>query len=215
MTLNAELCSGAPAIVAILRGVRPDEAVDIARALVDAGIRIIEVPLNSPQPLVSIERIAVSVGERALIGAGTVVSADAVDAVAGAGGRLIVAPNTDRAVIARALELGLDALPGVMTPTEAFAAIAAGAQHIKLFPGGSTGPLHLRAMREVLPVECNVWAVGGVSASNLAQWIGAGARGIGAGGSLYAPGSSADAVRARATELIAAWRTIHAQCAAP
>lgn len=208
MTLNSQLEHGSPAIIAILRGVRPDEVVDIGRALVDAGIRIIEVPLNSPQPLASIERLAASVGDHALIGAGTVVSANAVDAVAAAGGRLIVSPNTDPAVISRALQRGLDPLPGAMTPTEAFAAIAAGARHLKLFPGGSSGPTHLRALREVLPVECSVWAVGGANASNLSQWIAAGATGVGIGSSLYRSGISVDVVRAHAAELIAAWRAI-------
>lgn len=208
MTLSSQLQGGCPGIVAILRGVQPDEAVAVGRALVDAGIRIIEVPLNSPQPLASIERLAASLGEQALIGAGTVLSASAVDAVADAGGKLIVSPNTDAAVIARALHRDLESLPGSMTPTEAFAAFSAGARHIKLFPGSSFGPAYLRALREVLPVECKVWAVGGASAANLNQWMAAGAVGIGVGGSLYQPGVGIDVVRARATELVAAWRAI-------
>lgn len=206
MTLSSQLEHGSPGIIAILRGVRPDEVVAIGRALVDAGVRIIEVPLNSPQPLASIERLAGSVGEDVLIGAGTVLSAGAVDAVADAGGQLIVSPNTDAAVIARALQRGLEPLPGAMTPTEAFAAFSAGARHIKLFPGSSSGPAHLRALREVLPVECSVWAVGGASATNLSQWITAGAVGIGIGSSLYQPGVGVDAVHARAIELVTAWR---------
>ena len=215
MSLNAQLRAGAPPIVAILRGVRPDEALDIGIALLDAGIRLIEVPLNSPQPFVSIGRLAATLGERALIGAGTVTTADAVDAVVAAGGRLIVAPNTDPSVIRRATAHGLDALPGVMTPTEAFAAIAAGARDIKLFPGGSTGPAHVRALREVLPVDCRVWAVGGVDASNLGQWMQAGASGVGVGGSLYRPGSSAAVVRELAAKLVAAWGASQTQRAAP
>lgn len=210
MTLDSELQRGSPAIVAILRGVRPDEVLEIGRVLVGAGIRMIEVPLNSPQPLVSIERLAVNLGAEALIGAGTVVSVDAVNAVAAAGGRLIVAPNTDSAVIAGALKCGLDALPGAMTPTEAFTAAAAGARHIKLFPGSSGGPSHLRALRDVLPLECKVWAVGGANAANLNQWIAAGAVGIGVGSSLYQPGMSIGDVRERAAALVAAW-----QAAAP
>ena len=205
------MSDGAPAIVAILRGVRPNEAVDVARALVETGIRLIETPLNSPEPLASIERLANAFGDQALIGAGTVTSVSAVDSVAAAGGRLIVAPNADRAVITRALERGLDVLPGVMTPTEAFAAIDAGARDIKLFPGGSTGPAHLRAMREVLPGDCRVWAVGGVDASNLSEWLRAGASGVGVGGSLFRPGSSVAAVREAAAELVTAWRTCEAQ----
>lgn len=208
MELSSHLQRGSPAIVAILRGIRPDEVVRIGRTLVDAGIRIIEVPLNSPQPLTSIERLVADVGEQALIGAGTVISVAAVDSVADAGGRLIVSPNTDAAVIARALQRGFDVLPGAMTPTEAFAAITAGARHIKVFPGGSTGPSHVRALREILPAECNLWAVGGASASNLAQWIAAGAIGIGTGSSLYQPGASAESVRTRAAELVAAWQAL-------
>lgn len=206
MTLGTRLRQDAPAIVAILRGVRPEEVVDIGHALLDAGIRIIEVPLNSPQPLASIERLVLALGERALIGAGTVVSVDDVDSVAAAGGRLIVAPNTNVQVIVHALERGLDMLPGAMTPSEAFAAVAAGARHLKLFPAGSGGPTHLRAMREVLPADRKLWAVGGVDRSNIGQWIAAGAGGVGVGGSLYRPGASPELAHGRAAELVAAWR---------
>jgi 2-dehydro-3-deoxyphosphogalactonate aldolase len=206
MTLNSLLQQGAPPIVAILRGVQPDEVLEIGRALINAGIRIIEVPLNSPQPLLSIERLAERYGDQALIGAGTVTSVDAVNAVTTAAGKLMVSPNVDRAVVEHALGLGMDVLPGVMTPTEAFAAISAGAQHIKMFPGGSTGPAHLRALREVLPPQSKVWAVGGTNAANFGSWLNAGAIGIGIGGALYQPGTSTDEVSARATELVAAWR---------
>ena len=205
MTLNARLESGSPAIVAILRGVRPDEVLEVGRTLFDAGIRIIEVPLNSPEPLISIQRLAAALGDQALIGAGTVLSARSVDDVASAGGRLIVAPNADPVVIGRAVTHGLEVLPGVMTPTEAFAAIAAGAVHIKLFPGSSTGPAFVRALRDVLPAQCRVWAVGGASATNLHEWLAAGATGIGVGGALYRPGVDLDSLRLRANELIAAW----------
>ncbi len=208
MSLEELLRDGAPPIIAILRGVRPAEVLDIAGALIDAGIRIIETPLNSPEPLASIEQVAVRLGERACIGAGTATSAASVDAVADAGGRLIVAPNTDQAVITRALARGLEVLPGVMTATEAFTAIAAGARHLKLFPAGSLGPGHLRALKEVLPEDRALWAVGGVSAGNLAQWLEAGATGVGVGGSLYRPGDSPDVVGARATKLVAAWQTL-------
>lgn len=201
--------------MAILRGVRPDEILDIGAALLDAGVRIIEIPLNSPEPLVSIERLTAAFGERALLGAGTVLSVEDVDGVAAAGGRLIVSPNTDRAVIARAIELGLDVLPGFMTPTEALVAIAAGARDLKLFPAGSIGPAHMRALREVLPADRRVWAVGGVDASNFGQWLHAGASGVGVGGSLYRPGSSAMAVREAAAKLVTAWRASEAQRAAP
>lgn len=214
MSLSTQVHGGAPAIVAILRGVQPDEVIAIAQALFDAGIRIIEVPLNSPQPLASIERLAAAFDGKALIGAGTVLTVDDVDAVAAAGGRLIVSPNTHPAVIERAIERGLDALPGIMTPSEAFTAIAAGASELKLFPGSSTGPAHLRALREVLPAACGVWAVGGVGAANLGEWLSAGARGIGVGGSLYRPGSSASAVREAADKLVRAWRANAANDAA-
>ncbi|MGH8185808.1 MAG: 2-dehydro-3-deoxy-6-phosphogalactonate aldolase [Steroidobacteraceae bacterium] len=215
MSSNIRLQNVTLPIVAILRGVRPDEAVDIGAALLDAGVRIIEVPLNSPQPLASIERLTAAFGKRALLGAGTVLSVEDVDEVAAAGGRLIVSPNTDRAVIEQAIERGLDVLPGFTTPTEALVAIASGARDLKLFPAGSIGPAHLRALREVLPADSRVWAVGGVDASNLGQWLHAGASGVGIGGSLYRPGSSALAVRESAVKLVTAWRASEAQRAAP
>jgi len=205
MTLQDVLSAGAPPIIAILRGVKPDEVIDIGSVLVAAGIRIIEVPLNSPQPLASIERLRTALPRDALIGAGTVTTVAAVDQVAAAGGRLIVAPNMDVSVIARAVERGLEVLPGVMTPTEAFAAIAAGARHLKLFPGASVGPAHLKALREVLPADCGVWAVGGTSADNLCDWLRAGAAGIGVGGALYRAGFTVDVVRTHAVALIDAW----------
>lgn len=205
MTLTTALDAGQPGIVAILRGVEPDAVLDIGAALLDAGIRIIEVPLNSPRPLVSIERLTVKFGEHALIGAGTVLAAAQVDEVSAAGGRLIVSPHADRAVIERTLQLALDSLPGAMTPTEAFAAAAAGATHIKIFPGPSVGPAHVRALREVLPAPIRLWAVGGAGAANLREWVAAGAAGIGVGSALFTPGTSSATVAARARELIAAW----------
>lgn len=207
MKLDDHLRNGAPPVVAILRGIAPDEAADIGQALIDAGLRLIEVPLNSPQPLLSIERLAAIAAGRALIGAGTVTSVDQVDQVIAAGGRLIVSPNTDTAVIARAVARGVDVLPGAMTPTEAFTALAAGAYHIKIFPSSSLGPAHVRALREVLPVACKLWAVGGTSATNLAQWLEAGALGIGVGSSLYRPGTTTKAAFAVASELVTAWQS--------
>lgn len=205
MTLTESLDAGAPGIIAILRGVQPDMALEIGAALLDCGIRIIEVPLNSPQPLLSIERLAARFGEQALIGAGTVLSPAQVRDVATAGGRLIVSPNVDRAVVERALQQGLESLPGVMTATEAFAALAAGARHLKLFPASSLGAAHLRALRDVLPGEVRVWAVGGAGAANLHDWVAAGAAGIGVGGALFTPGTSIAAVTQRARELVSAW----------
>ena len=190
MTLTESLDAGAPGIIAILRGVQPEMALEIGAALLDCGIRIIEVPLNSPQPLLSIERLASRFGERALIGAGTVLSPTQVRDVASAGGRLIVSPNMDRAVVEGALQQGLEALPGVMTATEAFSALAAGTRHLKLFPANSVGPAHLRALRDVLPGDVRVWAIGGTGAANLRDWVAAGAAGIGVGGALFTPGTS-------------------------
>jgi 2-dehydro-3-deoxyphosphogalactonate aldolase len=206
MSLNQQLKTGAPGIVAILRGITPDEVVSIGTALVAAGITIIEVPLNSPQPLLSIERLQKQLPDAVLIGAGTVTSVDAVEKVAATGARLIVAPNANTEVIKRAVALNLEVIPGVMTPTEAFAAYDAGARHLKLFPAASSGIAHLKALREVLPGESRVWAVGGAGANNLGEWLAAGAVGIGVGGSLYKPGVSVQSVQTRADELVAAWR---------
>lgn len=207
MTLQDLLSAGAPPVIAILRGIKPDEVVEIGSVLVDVGLRIIEIPLNSPEPLLSIERLRATLPRDVLVGAGTVTSTDAVDQVTAAGGRLIVAPNMSSAVIARAVELGLDVLPGVMTPTEAFAAIDAGARHLKLFPAATAGPSHLKALREVLPADCRIWAVGGTNADNLGEWLSAGATGIAVGGALYRAGFTADVVRKQAQALVEAWRS--------
>lgn len=201
------LAAQAPPIVAILRGVRPQEVVAVGRALTRAGIRIVEVPLNSPDALRSIENLAGALGDGALVGAGTVLTAADVDDVARAGARFTVAPNTDPAVIERALAHGLDAMPGVLTPTEAFAALAAGARHLKLFPAAAAGTGHLRALGEVLPAGCRVWAVGGVSADNLGQWRAAGAFGVAVGSALYRPGREPGDIYERAETLVASWRS--------
>ncbi|MFZ0499903.1 MAG: 2-dehydro-3-deoxy-6-phosphogalactonate aldolase, partial [Steroidobacteraceae bacterium] len=155
-------------LVAILRGIRPEEVHEVGAALYEAGIRAIEVPLNSPSPLASVARLAEKFGDRCLCGAGTVLRASDVDAVHAAGGRLIVTPNTMPAVIQRAVELGLSVMPGFATATEAFAALDAGASLLKLFPAASYGPAHLQALRDVLPPAVAVFAVGGVGAANLA-----------------------------------------------
>jgi len=196
------LAAGAPPIVAILRGVRTDEAVPVAAALIEAGIRLIEVPLNSPEPLASIAAIQGAFGDIALV-AGTVLTAQAVDAVADTGARLIVTPNVDAAVIARAAARGLEIMPGCMTPTEALAALAAGARRLKLFPAGSLGIGHFKAVGEILPSGAGIWAVGGIDTTNAAAWLAAGAEGVAAGGSLYRPGRSADEVGRLSGELIA------------
>lgn len=204
-TIDQLLDAGAPPVVSILRGVTSAEVVEIGAALVAAGIRIIEVPLNSPDPFASIEALQAEFGNEALIGAGTVLDAASVERLAQTGAKLMVAPNTGAAVIARAIELRLEPLPGFVTPSEAFAAIAAGASRLKLFPASSFGPAYLRALREVLPADIGVWAVGGVDAANLAEWIGAGAEGVALGGSLYRPGTSAADVAAKAMRVVAAW----------
>ncbi|HEX5462034.1 MAG TPA: 2-dehydro-3-deoxy-6-phosphogalactonate aldolase [Steroidobacteraceae bacterium] len=193
-------------LVAILRGVQPDEVLDVGMALYEAGIGAIEVPLNSPSPLESIARLAGRLGDRCLCGAGTVLRPADVEAVHAAGGRLIVTPNTAPAVIERAVALGLTVMPGFATATEAFAALGAGARLLKLFPAASYGPAHLKALRDVLPREVAVFAVGGVGAANLAPWRQVGCAGLGVGGDLYRAGYPAGEVHRRALALVAAWR---------
>lgn len=206
MTMDELLAAGAPPICAILRGVRPDEAIDVAAALIDAGLRILEVPFNSPDPLASIAAMQQAFGDRALIGGGTVLSVAAAEDLHRAGGRIMVTPNTNPAVIARGAALGMDLLPGFMTPSEAFAAIEAGARRIKLFPAAQLGPAYVKAIRDVLPSDVGVWAVGGTGADTIADWLAAGCEGIGVGGALYRPGDAATVVGDRARALVAAWR---------
>lgn len=193
-------------IIAILRGLDPKDAEAIGAVLVDAGITRIEVPLNSPQPLQSIKTLANAVGgPGVLIGAGTVLKPAQVDAVAHAGGRLVVSPNTDPEVIARSLALRMESWPGVFTPTEAFAALAAGATGLKLFPGDLAGPGGLKAMRAVLPSGTRVYAVGGAGPQNFRDWLAAGADGFGVGSGLFRPGMSVAQVAQNATEIVAAY----------
>jgi 2-dehydro-3-deoxyphosphogalactonate aldolase len=193
-------------IVAILRGIRPDEIIEVAGTLYEAGIRVIEVPLNSPAPLDSIAKLANLFGDRCLCGAGTVLHADQVDAVALAGGKLIVSPDSNQAVIRRTVERGLVSAPGFATPTEAFAAIAAGAHTLKLFPAAAYGTRYLKALRDVLPTDISVLAVGGVGAADMPDWLAAGAKGFGIGGELYKPGRPLAEIAERAAALIAAYR---------
>lgn len=194
-------------IVAILRGVRPDELDAYAEALHAAGVRVIEVPLNSPDPLESVRRLA-AWKDRIVSGAGTVLTPERVDAVADAGGEIIVSPNADPAVIRRAVARGLPALPGFTTPTEAFAAIAAGARHLKLFPASTVGSGHLKAIKAVLPPEIQVHAVGGVGPSAFAEWRAVGAAGFGMGSEIYKAGQSPEETSAKAQACVAAARAL-------
>ena len=195
-------------VVAILRGVRPDEVLDHAVALFAAGVRGIEVPLNSPDPIASIAKLAGAWGGRTVVGAGTVLSAERVEAVAGAGGTIIVAPNTVVDVIRRAVELGLDPAPGFATATEAFVALEAGARHLKLFPAATYGPAHLKQLKAVLPPAATLWAVGGVGPDSLADWWAAGARAFGLGGEIYRAGQSVAETAEKAARVVAAARAL-------
>jgi 2-dehydro-3-deoxyphosphogalactonate aldolase len=194
-------------IVAILRGVKPDEADAVGDALVEAGIVVIEVPLNSPDPFASIARLAARHGKRAMIGAGTVLAAAQAARVADAGGRLMVAPNFDADVVRAAKAAGLAALPGVMTPSEGFAALQAGADGLKLFPAETIPPAVFKAWRAVFPPDCLMVAVGGVGVGNLRAYAEAGASGYGIGSALYKPGRPAGEIGALARALVATAKT--------
>jgi 2-dehydro-3-deoxyphosphogalactonate aldolase len=194
-------------VIAILRGVTPDEVVDVGRALIAASIRIIEVPLNSPDPFESIRRLAGELGEAALIGAGTVLSVAEVELVAQAGGHMIVSPNSNGKVIAATVRAGMISAPGYFTPTEAFAAIEAGAHAIKLFPAEAATPAVVKAQRAVLPRHVLLLVVGGVTAEDVDAWLSAGADGFGLGGALYRPGFSSAEVREKATLFVNALKT--------
>jgi 2-dehydro-3-deoxyphosphogalactonate aldolase len=192
-------------LIAILRGLRPEESVAIGTAIADAGFRILEVPLNSPRPLESIRLLADALGDRCLIGAGTVLSVDAVAEVADAGGKVIVMPHADTRVIAAAKSAGLFCVPGVSTPTEAFAALYAGADALKAFPAELITPSVLRAWRAVIPPDIALLPVGGIDPGGMDVYRRAGASGFGIGSALYAPGRSVEAVVDAARAFASAW----------
>lgn len=191
-------------LVAILRGVKPDEVVAIGEALFDAGLRLVEVPLNSPEPLESIARLAKAFANRAVIGAGTVLRAAEVEAVRNAGGTLVVSPNTNVEVIAATKQSGMVSLPGIATASEAFAALEAGATALKLFPAEGANPAVLKAIRAVLPIGVRVLPVGGITPGNMAPWREAGAAGFGIGSALYSPGVALDEIARRARTFVEA-----------
>ena len=193
------------AIIAILRGVQPAEVTDIAAAILDAGIDRIEVPLNSPKPLDSIGALAQAFGTRALIGAGTVLTPEDVAGVAGVGGKLVVSPDCNPAVIEATKAAGMQSFPGVMTPTECFTALRHGADGLKFFPANLVGPAGLKAIRAVLPAGTQTFAVGGAGPDNFRDWIVAGASGFGIGTAIYRPGDSAQTVATKAAAIVAAY----------
>lgn len=195
-------------LIAILRGVTPDEIVAVGRALYDAGFRVIEIPLNSPQPYESIRRLTAELGESCLIGAGTVLTEAQVAEVAAAGGRLIVSPNANLAVIRASKAAGLVSAPGVATPSEGFAALDAGADSLKLFPAEQLGPAVVKAWRAVFPKELALLPVGGITPDNMGPYVAAGANGFGLGSALYKPGLSAAQVGANAQAFAAGWRAV-------
>ena len=192
-------------LVAILRGVKPEEVEEIGAALIEAGITLIEVPLNSPEPFDSIGRLVSRFGDDALIGAGTVLTTDDVDRIHDVGGKLVVSPNCDPPVISRTLEKGMVSMPGVFTPTECFQAIAAGARTLKLFPGSMAGPEGLKAIKAVMPSDVELYAVGGAAPDDLTDWVAAGAAGFGIGSYIFKPGMTAPDVASRAAKMVAAY----------
>ncbi|MBM85318.1 MAG: 2-dehydro-3-deoxy-6-phosphogalactonate aldolase [Rhodospirillaceae bacterium] len=191
-------------LVAILRGIRPDEVVAVGEAVFQAGFRIIEVPLNSPDPLQSIRGLSDRFGSEALVGAGTVLEPSTITSIATAGARVVVMPHAGRAVVEVAKAAGLLVIPGFATPTEAFAMIEAGADAIKLFPADANPPAVLKAMRAVLPIEIPILPVGGITTDKMAEYSAAGAEGFGLGSALYKPGMSADEVGVRARSFVEA-----------
>jgi 2-dehydro-3-deoxyphosphogalactonate aldolase len=192
-------------LIAILRGVRPDEAVAIGEVLVAAGFRLIEVPLNSPDPFASIAGLAAALAGRAAVGAGTVMTSDDIDNLCSAGGEFVVMPHSDPVVIGAAKKRKLTCLPGVATPNEAFTALAAGADGLKLFPAETLPPVAVKAWRAVLPAKTPLLPVGGISPDKMASYLVAGATGFGLGSALYRPGDAPAEVAVNARDFVAAW----------
>ena len=201
-------CIGRMPLIAVLRGVQPAEVGSIGGALVDAGFAVVEVPLNSPQPFASVRVLADCFGDRCLIGAGTVLAVDDVARIADAGGRLVVMPHGDPRVIRAAKVRGMICLPGVATPTEAFAALDAGADGLKLFPAEQLSPPVLKAWRAVLPPATLLFPVGGIEPATMAAYWAAGASGFGTGSGVYRPGSAVAAVATAAAAFVAAFRAL-------
>ena len=197
-------------LVAILRGLEPERAVAVGEALVEAGFDIIEVPLNSPDPLASIAALVSALGDHALVGAGTVLTEAEVDSLAAIGAGLVVSPNGNPAVIRRTVAHGMVSLPGVFTPTEMFAALEAGASGLKLFPAEAASPAVIKAVRAVLPPQVPLLAVGGISAANMGDYLAAGATGFGIGGSLFKPGKPLGEIAEDARAIVAAFRAARA-----
>ncbi len=193
-------------VVAIIRGVQPGEAVDIGQAIFEAGIGIIEVPLNSPEPFSSIRNLSVDLGEDCVIGCGTLTNQEDAKRVADAGGQIAVTPNTKVGVIKRSIELGMIPMPGWATPSEAFKAYEAGARYLKLFPAATYGADHIKAVKAVLPNDAKVLAVGGAGAGNAREWLAAGADGFGIGSDIYKAGRSAEDVHKRSKSIVEAIR---------
>jgi 2-dehydro-3-deoxyphosphogalactonate aldolase len=195
-------------IIAILRGITPDEAVPITEALIEAGITSIEVPLNSPDPFTSIKQMVDAFGETALIGAGTVLNPDDVMRLHQIGAGMVVSPDCNPRVIVATKQAGMKSYPGVMTPTECFTALRNGADGLKLFPGSLIGPEGLKAIKAVLPPGTETYAVGGAGPSNFADWRAAGVDGFGIGSALYKPGASVAEIKTRAAEIVVAYDAV-------
>ena len=204
--MQSDPSTGEPGLIAILRGVVPERVLGVAEVLYAAGFRAIEVPLNSPEPFASIAALAGGVQDDCLVGAGTVLDAGDVRRTHAAGGRLVVAPNFDAAVVAEAIRMAMQVLPGIATATEAFAALRAGATQLKLFPASSYGPRHLQALRTVLPKGINILPVGGVAADQIPDWLAAGAAGFGFGSELFRPDYSLADIARRAQLIVQAFR---------